>query len=52
MTLGLRQIWTSIPEDQLPDVLASIENALESDRQDDGHLQLTQQVRYTTAHIA
>jgi len=49
MTLGLRQLWASVPDPELPAVLTRIEAALELDRGDDGLLHLTQQVRYTTA---
>ncbi|WP_256794715.1 class I SAM-dependent methyltransferase [Terrabacter sp. Ter38] len=49
MTLGLRQLWASVPDPELPAVLTRIEAALEPDRGDDGRLHLTQQVRYTTA---
>ena len=52
MGVGLRQIWTSVPESTLPEVLAEVEAALEGDRGDDGQLHLTQQVRYTTARVA
>ena len=48
MTLGLRQLWASVPDDDMPEVLARIESALEPDRGEDGLLHLTQQVRYTT----
>lgn len=49
MTLGLRQLWAAVPDDAMPEVLATIESALEPDRGDDGRLHLTQQIRYTTA---
>lgn len=49
MGLGLRQIWASVPESVMADVLAEVEAALEGDRGDDGQLHLTQQVRYTIA---
>ena len=52
MGLGLRQIWASVPESAMADVLAEVEAALERDRGDDGRLHLTQQVRYTTARVA
>jgi len=48
MTLGLRQFWAAVPDNELPAVLTRIESALEPDRGEDGLLHLTQQVRYTT----
>lgn len=50
--LGFRQVWASVPESELPGVLAEVEKALDGDRGDDGHLHLTQLVRYTTARVA
>lgn len=49
MTLGLRQLWTAVPDAELPGAMARIAAALEPDRGEDDQLHLTQQVRYTTA---
>lgn len=48
MSLGLRQLWASVPEGALSEVLERVETALEADRGEDGLLHLTQQVRYAT----
>ncbi|NUR16734.1 MAG: methyltransferase domain-containing protein [Dermatophilaceae bacterium] len=48
MSLGLRQLWASVPEGALSEVLERVGTALEADRGADGLLHLTQQVRYAT----
>ena len=48
MTLGLRQVWESIPEADRDEVFAEAANHLQAARGADGRLHLVQQVRYTT----
>ncbi len=50
-TLGLKAVWDAVPSDQLDDVMEQISDALEADRNEDGALHLTQQVRYATGRV-
>lgn len=50
-TLGMRSLWDAVPPDRLDDVQAQISDALEADRNEDGALHLTQQVRYATGRV-
>ncbi|HET9128359.1 MAG TPA: methyltransferase domain-containing protein [Propionibacteriaceae bacterium] len=47
MTLGMRQIWDSIPPPRREEVFTAAATELEGARGADGRLHLTQQVRYT-----
>lgn len=52
MTLGFREVWNAVPEDDREPVFAHVSTVLEGDRGSDGQLHLTQQVRYTTGRVA
>lgn len=47
MSVGQRQFWEAIPEDQLPAVKAEVFAAVERCRDDDGRIGFDQKVRYT-----
>lgn len=50
-TTGQRQMWDRIPIDQLDAFLEQAAAVLEAARTDTGHIELTQQVRYTLGTI-
>ncbi|MCU1590520.1 MAG: Ubiquinone/menaquinone biosynthesis C-methylase UbiE [Frankiales bacterium] len=48
---GQRAMWEAVPEGERAKVRAQAEQVLESGRDDDGALRLTQGIRYTLGHV-